>query len=275
MDLWVAAAHTGARIRCPGIEVKPELAVPCGDDGTLDRVLQLANVTGPVVARELGEIGFAERGAAPVLLDRAIEEGSRKQRNVLPTFAERRQQDREDVETVEQVLSKTPGLDLARELGEDEDARNRRLEEPRPYGSVAFVGEESFPARAIGNRDREDPVDPGVALQDPGDLEVVTKASAVGLEDRRHARPVTGVRRLIGHLETHEDHVPAAVLAHEVRSLADEGRPQNRSSVGKMREGLARFHRASENTAGTIRASVRPIRLSALYGLSALCRESI
>src|SRR6266699_538968 len=74
-------------------------------DGTLDHVLELAHVARPVVGREpLQGLLLNIADDLPRLLCEAVDKVFDQDRNVLRAFAERRQADGEDVQTVEQVL---------------------------------------------------------------------------------------------------------------------------------------------------------------------------
>src|SRR5215212_945216 len=83
------------------------------DDGALDYVLKLAHVAGPVVGREHVDGGRGDSldvfaVLAPVLLKEVVGE----QEHVRLTLAQRRHEDREDVEAVVQVRAEAPALYL-------------------------------------------------------------------------------------------------------------------------------------------------------------------
>src|SRR5580704_18836630 len=86
-----------------------EHAVPRKDDRAFHQVLQLANVARPRIPLE-GSHGF-RRNAVDLLSHAAakrLHEMHDKSRNVFPALSERRQQDREDVQTIVQVTAKLP-----------------------------------------------------------------------------------------------------------------------------------------------------------------------
>ena len=86
-------------------------------DESLDEVLKLADVAGPVVLLQ----GFEERGfefgrRADVLLGGLRCEVRGEDGDVFAPLAQRRQVQRHDVETIEEVLTEAPVLDLMFEV---------------------------------------------------------------------------------------------------------------------------------------------------------------
>src|SRR6266849_1325061 len=83
------------------------------DRGALDRVLQLAHVARPWIAKEPGHRRRAQAEAAAQALGGATEEVLGEERNVLAALAQRGQRDRDHVEAIEEVF---PEAALANQL---------------------------------------------------------------------------------------------------------------------------------------------------------------
>src|ERR1700723_2224899 len=86
-----------------------EHAVPRTDNGAFHQILQLADVAWPGVPLE-GSHGFRRNGIDP--FSHAVAEGVHEMRDkrgdVFSAFSERRQQNGEDVQTIEQITAKLP-----------------------------------------------------------------------------------------------------------------------------------------------------------------------
>jgi hypothetical protein len=83
------------------------------DEDALDDVLELADVAGPVILPELGEsgVGNFDAGAA-VLLAELEEELAGEDGDVFFAVAERRDEERDDVEAIEEVFAEVAAGDL-------------------------------------------------------------------------------------------------------------------------------------------------------------------
>src|SRR5690606_3823027 len=93
------------------------LAFIAADHAALDEVLQFADVTREVVGEQcVDQAGGEAADLALVQLAVTLQEVIHQQRDVFPAFAQARNLDGVNVEPVEQVLTKTAGLDLVAQL---------------------------------------------------------------------------------------------------------------------------------------------------------------
>ncbi len=90
----------------------PELVAFAHDDGAIDRVLELADVAGPVELRQIRHRLAADAGHRAVLLGgKARQEMPQQMRNVVAPRPQGRHRQRQHVQPVEQVLAEMPFLD--------------------------------------------------------------------------------------------------------------------------------------------------------------------
>lgn len=82
------------------------------DDGAFDRVSEFAHVTGPCMADELiaRVFGNPAHGSTHRTTD-VLQEGLREQQNILAAFAQRRQRDLEDAQSIVEILAQRPAFD--------------------------------------------------------------------------------------------------------------------------------------------------------------------
>ena len=104
-------------------------------EGTLERVLELANVARPVVVDEETESVLRDGVGSPRFEVQPLQNARGEQRNVLLAFAKRRQAQVDDVEAIEEVLAEASGLDQPREVaGGGSEQAARRAEWIRAVG---------------------------------------------------------------------------------------------------------------------------------------------
>src|SRR6185436_12566357 len=100
-----------------GKEREVELRLPREDDGSLDGVLQLADVPRPGMGRERRERLLVDPVDLPGVGARELpEEEVHEQRNVPAAGPERRQDDLDHVQAVVQVLTEPPLADEREEI---------------------------------------------------------------------------------------------------------------------------------------------------------------
>ena len=81
------------------------------DDGAIDRVLELADVAGPIELREMGHGLAADAGDGAVFLGgKARQEMPQQMRDVFAPQSQRRDRQRQHVQPVEQVLAERAAL---------------------------------------------------------------------------------------------------------------------------------------------------------------------
>ena len=102
------------------------------DDGAIDRVLELADVAGPVELREMGHGLSADAGDGAVFLGgKARQEMPQQMRDVFAPQPQRRNRQRQHVQPVEQVLAERTALHEVEQFavgrGNDADVDLHRL----------------------------------------------------------------------------------------------------------------------------------------------------
>src|SRR5690606_13475730 len=83
----------------------------------LDDVLELADVSGPVVALQCGDLAFGERRSGLAqLLRYARDEMGRERKDVFLALAKRRDAERKHAQAIIKVLTETPGAHVGGEI---------------------------------------------------------------------------------------------------------------------------------------------------------------
>src|SRR6516162_6682582 len=104
---------------------KSELIALAHDDGPIDRVLELTDVAGPIELRQIRHRLAGDAGNRPVFLGAEPREEMAKQMgNILAPRAQRRDRQRQHVQTIEQVFPEMAAFDAIQQfaIGRRNDA---------------------------------------------------------------------------------------------------------------------------------------------------------
>src|SRR5439155_7049763 len=123
------------------------------DDEPLDEVAQLADITGPRIAEKNFESAFAEFASFfSVSGAEFVQKMAGQDRNVCGAVAERGNEERNDIETIKEILAKPAVQDFLFEIfvggGDDADVDTTGLVRPDRFEALLFEYTQHFGLRA-------------------------------------------------------------------------------------------------------------------------------